>query len=202
MENKVVNKSLKELQEEFIRAKRQKQSDYESLRATVVTSLSEKATQLNREMIEFHTLAFKELRALFELLKEYSERHAQGVGNFTAQEGDYRIKYSRQGVGTFDERATIAESFIKEFVSNRFKEDKDTHDLIISLLEKKNNDFDINLVQKLYKMEDRFQDENWRKGIQLLKESYNYNLTKDYILFQYKTPAGSWETLNLNFSYI
>ncbi|QYS89087.1 DUF3164 family protein [Flavobacterium davisii] len=202
MENKVENKSLKELQEDFLRAKRQKQTDYESLRATVVTSLSEKATKLNKEMVEFHILAFKELGTLFELLKEYSERHAQGVGNFTAQEGNYRIKYSRQGQASFDERAAIAEEFIKEFVSNRFKEDTDTHDLIISLLEKKNNDFDINLVQKLYKMEDRFDDKNWRKGIALLKESYNYSLKRDYILFQYRDPSGSWKTLNLNFSNI
>ena len=71
----------------------------------------------------------------------------------------------------------------------------------MSLLERKKGDLDIQLVQKLYSMEDRFDDENWREGIRLLKESYSYNHSKDYLSFFKKGNNNEWEGINLNFSY-
>jgi transposase InsO family protein len=67
---------------------------------------------------------------------------------------------------------------------------------------RKKGELDINLVQKLYAMEDRFQDENWKRGIELLKESYSFSHSKDYIGFEVKNDKGEWLPINLQFSNI
>jgi len=84
----------------------------------------------------------------------------------------------------------------------KFENDVDTKDLVMSLLERKKGELDINLVQKLYAMEDRFQDENWKRGIELLKESYSFSHSKDYIGFEVKNDKGEWLPINLQFSNI
>ncbi|SIT25475.1 Protein of unknown function [Chryseobacterium ureilyticum] len=71
----------------------------------------------------------------------------------------------------------------------------------MSLLERKKGSLDILLVQKLYSMEDRFEDQNWKEGIRLLKESYSYNLSKDYVSFYKRDENNVWELINLNFSF-
>ena len=50
-------------------------------------------------------------------------------------------------------------------------------------------------------MEDRFQDLNWKRGIELLKESYSRSHSKDYIGFEQKSE-GEWLLINLQFSNI
>ena len=70
----------------------------------------------------------------------------------------------------------------------------------MSLLERKKGELDIQLVQKLYAMENRFQDENWKRGIELLKESFQSSHSKDYINFEQRNASGEWQNINLQFS--
>ena len=140
------------------------------------------------------------MQTMYQLLQEYSSRHADGKGNFRIEVDNLRISYKRQGKPTFDEKADQAEKHIIDFVNTKFANDPDTKDLIMSLLERKKGDLDINLIQKLYAMEDRFTDESWKKGIELLKESYHYSHSKDYIGFEERDAKGEWQTINLQFS--
>lgn len=178
-----------------------KREQYESLKQTVIEELAPKAEEISNLLTAFKKKAFEDLGSLYELLKDYSKRHNDGKGNFMIQDDKYRIQFKRQGKGTFDERSHQAEKHIVDFLSSKYQGDKDTKDLIMSLLERKNGHLDIQLVQKLYSMEDRFDDENWCEGIRLLKESYSFNLSKDYVSFAKKTAGNEWEMINLNFSY-
>lgn len=173
---------------------------YELLKRQTIFNLCTKAEELSELIKGFKEDAFSDMQTVYELLKEYSSRHADGKGNFKIEYQNYRVLYKRQGKGIFDERSQQAEKHIIDFVNSKFEKDEDTRDLIMSLLERKKGELDINLVQKLYAMENRFQDESWKLGIELLKESYSYSHSKDYIAFEQRDSRGQWNGINLQFS--
>lgn len=177
-----------------------KRKVYEELRNGTIEELSPLAEELSLAIERFKSKAFTQMTALYELLQDYSSRHADGKGNYKVESKDFRIIFKRQVKGTFDERSHQAEKHIIDFVNSKFENDADTKDLIMSLLERKKGDLDIQLVQKLYKMEERFNDENWREGIRLLKESYTCDQSKDYINFYKRDRNNKWQLINLNFS--
>jgi len=183
-------------------AKERKRSDYEYLKNETILSLVNKSKHLSNEMKAFKEEAFDDMQTLYSMLQEYSSRHADGKGNFRVEHNNFRISYKRQGKASFDERSHQAEKHIIDFVNSKFENDVDTKDLVMSLLERKKGELDINLVQKLYAMENRFQDENWKRGIELLKESYSYSHSKDYIGFEERNEKGEWQNINLQFSNI
>lgn len=195
-------KSVIAHKEQEARINREKKREaYESLKDETIVELTPLAEELSLSLERFKSKAFTQLATLYELLQDYSNRHKDGKGNFQIENKDFKILFKRQGKGTFDERSHQAEKHIIDFVNSKFEDDHDTRDLIMSLLERKKGDLDIQLVQKLYSMEDRFDDENWREGIRLLKESYSYNHSKDYVSFFKKGRNNEWEGINLNFSY-
>lgn len=175
---------------------------YERMKGDAVYGLTNIAKDIHQQMKDFKKDAFETMQTLYSCLQEYSERHAESKGNFRLEVGDFRVNYRRQGKATFDERADQAEKHIIDFVNSKFANDEDTKDLIMSLLERKKGDLDVNLIQKLYAMEDRFNDPNWKKGIELLKESYQYSHSKDYITFEERDANNEWKTINLQFSNI
>jgi hypothetical protein len=179
-----------------------KRQTYEKLKTETIDELFSIASELNGLLVKFKEKAFKDMGALYTLLQEYSNRHKDGKGNFEVENDFYKILFKKQGKGKFDERSVQAEKHIIDFLSTKYEGDLDTKDLIMSLLERKKGDLDIQLVQKLYSMEDRFDDVNWKEGIKLLKESYTYSHSKDYISFYQKDSTGKWENVNLNFSYV
>jgi len=175
---------------------------YESLKKETIEDLAPVAEELSRSILRFRDKAFTQLGSLYELLQDYSKRHQDGKGNFKIENEEFKIIFKRQGKGTFDERSEQAEKHIIDFLNTKYDGDIDTKDLILSLMERKKGDLDINMIQKLYSMEDRFDDENWREGIRLLKESYSFKHSKDYISFFKKGRNNQWEGINLNFSSI
>lgn len=183
-------------------AKDRQRLAYEDLKANTVCGLAADALLLHERLADYKKRAFEQLGTLYQLLLEYSDRAKDGKGNFRIEHGDYRIDFKRQGKPSFDERADQAEKHIIEFVEAKFKGDQDTRDLIMSLLERKNGDLDVALIQKLYAMEDRFDDSNWKRGIALLKESYRYSHSKDYVRIYYRDENSEWQPINLNFSNV
>ena len=192
----------KRRQTEKNRKKLEAEKSYNSLKEDTLTDLCNQALHLNNHLKIFKEKTFNDLNTIYELLQEYSDRHKDGKGNFKIDNQTFRISYKKQGKPSFDERSVQAEKHIIDFLTTRYSGDKDTKDLIMSLLERKKDELDINLIQKLYQMEDRFDNEHWKKGISLLKESYSYSHSKDYIRFEKKDEKGSWETINLQFSNI
>ena len=181
--------------------KEEKRHAYEQLREETINELGPIAEKISKEIQEFKEKSFVQLGSLYELLQDYSNRHRDGKGNFEIKNEHYKILFKKQGKGSFDERSHQAEKHIIDFVNSKFENDQDTRDFIMSLLERKKGNLDIELIQKLYSMENRFDNENWREGIRLLKESYQYNHTKDYISFFKKGENNEWIGINLNFSY-
>lgn len=193
---------LKEARENERIEKLSHRKAYEDLKDETVLRLVARAHRINLMMTDFKKDAFDDMQTVYAILQEYSSRHADGKGNFRLEYEDMRVTYKRQGKATFDERSHQAEKHIIDFVNSKFANDMDTRDLIMSLLERKKGELDIHLVQKLYAMENRFNDSNWTRGIELLKESYQYSHSKDYVNFEKRDENGQWRTINLQFSSI
>ena len=197
--------------EELLNQKRAKEAEekeaerkqYEYLKDQTVTSLTIEASALMNSLKNFKARAFQEAGALYELLCQYSKRHADGKGNFSVEsaDGSMRMTVNQKDLNRFDERSIQAEKHIKEFITKRFSGDDDTTDLILSILERKRGTLDIRLIQKLYAMENRFTDPSWIEGIKLLKESWNPTETKGYITFEVRIE-NEWKAINLNFASI
>jgi hypothetical protein len=198
-----LEKMLNDRRAQEAEGKNKKRKDYEALKDSTINSLAYYAVNLEEVIKTFKVKAFDELSSLYELLQEYSKRHQDGKGNFSLENADqtFKIEFARQECGYFDERANQAEKHIIDFVNSFFAKQPETKQLITNLLERKKGALDIKLVQKLYSMEDTYQDANWKQGIQLLKESWTPAETKDYIRF-WRKVNGQWFSINLNFSSI
>jgi len=158
---------------------------YETLKEDTILKLTAQANTLSEMLKDFKNKAFEEANTLYGLLQNYSKRHADGKGSFTVKSADGSIVMSlkRQELGTFDERSVQAEKHIKDFIMNKFNGDQDAKDMIMGILERKKGYLDIKQIQRLYAMENRFDDPNWKEGIKLLKESWTPSQSKDYLSF-------------------
>ena len=187
--------------EEVNKAKVARQN-YEDLKAATVMELIPQAKALSEQLKAFKTKSFADMGALYDLLCTYSKRHADGKGSFSIELAEgLRITYKKQDVGFFDERSAQAERHIIDFVNSYYGHQDKTRKLVTSLLERKKGKLDIKLVQKLYAMENDFDDKNWVEGIKLLKESWTASESKSYITFEVKVK-DTWESINLNFASI
>lgn len=175
---------------------------YEQMKTDAIIGLITVAKDINERLTEFKQHSFETMDTLYDLLKEYSGRRAGGKGNFSVEFENFKVDYSRQGRGSYDERATEAEKYIFDFIEGRYSGDEGTKEFILSLLERKKGELDPDNIQKLYKYEDKFADPNFSKACELFRESYQYNHSKDYIRFYEKDKHGKWQNILLQFSAV
>lgn len=120
-----IRRELKEALELEKNQKAQQKEAYESLRNETIQTLCTQALEINFTLALFKENAFKSLGTVWQMLQEYSSRHSDSKGNFTIENGNFRITYRRQGRPTFDERSHQAEKHIIDFVNSKFEEDND-----------------------------------------------------------------------------
>lgn len=193
---------LKQMQTLENQERQQKQQAYEELKADAIISLICIAQNLNEQLVSFKQHAFETMGSLHEILKEYSGRHADSKGNFKVEFQNFKIHYSRQERGSYDERATEAEGYIFDFIKNRYADDEATKEFILSLLERKKGDLDPSNIQKLYTYEQKFNDENFSRACALFRESFKWDYSKDYVRFYQRDEKGEWKQIILQFSAV
>ena len=193
---------IKQAQELEQKERTEKREAYEAVKADAVITLVNISKDINEQLTNFKAHAFETMETLGALLKEYSGRYAEGKGNFKVEYGDYKIEYNKQGKGSYDERSSEAEKYIFDFIESRYQGDEATKEFILSLLERKKGELDPDNIQKLYKYESTFADENFSRACELFRESYQYNHSKDYIRFYERNERGQWKNILLQFSAI
>jgi hypothetical protein len=193
---------IKQAQELEQKERTEKREAYEAVKGDAVITLVNISKDINEQLTNFKAHAFETMETLGDLLKEYSGRYAEGKGNFKVEYGDYKIEYNKQGKGTYDERSSEAEKYIFDFIESRYQGDEATKEFILSLLERKKGELDPDNIQKLYKYESTFADENFTRACELFRESYQYNHSKDYIRFYERNERGQWKNIVLQFSAI
>ncbi len=196
---------LKEKKKEENALQEAKRKRYEDDRNALISDLGGFAETLVLQMLDLKRASFIQLSAFREQMLEYGSlrRGERNKGSFEIKNEDYKIIFTSQINKRFDERAELAETKLRAFLESFIrKKDKAVYSLVKSLLEKnKAGDYDIDLINRLYKMENDFEDQNWKDAIRLFKESYNPYGTAQYVrFFKKNTTNNAWEAIVLDFA--
>ena len=181
---------------------RESRAAYEEEKNEAIQGIAIEAEELLDALQEFKNFVFDKLNYLISRINEGNPDKAQNSHTFKTADGKFKVEFARQLVNDYDERSGVAVKLISEFVSEKYAQDAETQELVLSLLERRNGNLDPKLVQKLYAMEDRFDDDKWKRGLQLLRESYKVADTKEYVRFFRKTNANAWEGIKLDFAVL
>jgi hypothetical protein len=180
---------------------------YEKNRDTVVTNIFTTANVLFKELGEFKQYCHIEMDNQAKKLAEYGKIRGNSKGGFTVSNSDdtMRITRRRDTEPSWDERATKAVELIKDFLGDTIKKkDVDLYEILMGFLEKnQKGELEYSSVMDLYKYESKYDDERWKEGLRLIKQSFSNHLKGFGYEFKYKDiETGKWQNIILNFSSI
>jgi hypothetical protein len=193
----------RELEEQ--QARQRSREDYQAKENNLVESIAAKALALNAKMKEEKKEWEDRLVEFTEYLRTYSHREGDWKGNMGLVNKDQtmKVEYCLAQIGDYDGRANEGAQLILDFIATELAEKPQALKMVKSLLEPKSGKFDRDNILKLIAMEDDYLNEGWRRGLQLLKESYKQTGVKSYIrVYQRPTASGKWEPVPLNLSAV
>ncbi len=195
----------KEKQERKEREKARKA--YEKERDEMIVYLMTKAKDINRILTDFKTEVFMRIKSFEEKARKYGDIRSTSKGGFGLRTSDNElmVRYERNIVNEFDERADMALELIKEFLEDKVKKRDQKSYMIISKLLTRNKAGDLNVsrVIQLLDLRNEFDDERWNKAMRLLEESYrNRPISYGVSFYRKNETTGKDEQLPLNFSAI
>lgn len=198
-------KKLVAAREKKEKAQREKaKKAYESKKNNTVDELIEEAEQLSLALGRFKSKVHVVMEQQSKELAEYGSIRSNSKGGFTLPHGDGRkaITRRRDLDPVWDERADKAVLLIKDFLSDTVKKrDADLHDILMGFLERNaKGDLEYAKVMELLHHEDKFKDERWVEGLQLIKESYSLSFKAFGYDFKQRDEHGKWRRVELNFS--
>lgn len=199
--------ALEQKEAEERKEREAKRKVYEDRREQIINSLGVEALAIHNEMATFKAKAFEILLAFRTELLEYGElrRGENNKGSFSIKNERYKIEVSSQITKSFDERSELAEEKLQLFLKTLVKKrDKAAYELVNAAVQRneKTGSFDPDVVNRLYKIEDKFDDSNWKEALRLFKESYSPSGTAMYVRFSMKTSAGSWKSIVLDWASV
>lgn len=202
-----LEKALAEKKQAEKAAAEEQRKQYEGEKENIINSLGKKAEGISSQLNEFKVICFTDIEGFRQKMLAYGDikNGKNNKGNFEIKNDNYKIIYSSQPKQEFDERSELAEEKLKKFLSSFVrKRDKQLYELIMSMLERnsKTGALDISNINRLYKMEDKFDDQDWRDALRLFKESYNITGTNIYVRVYKHNDRNGWDLINLNFSSI
>lgn len=173
-------------------------------RATV--AMVNKAQKIQRVLSGFKAYVAEEMERQAQRTAEYGKirSHSKGGFSITDNSGNYRVIRRRDTDPVFDERALKGTELIKDFLGDTIKKrDLKLYEILISFLERnEKGDLEYSKVLGLLRHEDKFDDERWKEGLRLIKESYTIHLKGFGYEFKFRDPDGKWQSILLSFSSI
>lgn len=198
--------ALAKQKEEQEQQERQRSREaYEAKQYDLVETIAEEAQALHDKIAEMKARWQSKMEEFTEFLRSYSHRDEEWKGNMKLvnETQTMRVDYSHQQIGDFDGRANEGAQLVLNFIGSELSEKPQVLKMVKSLLEPKSGKFDRDNILKLLAMEDDYTDERWRRGLQLLKESYTPTGTKAYIrVYQREDNKAMWEPINLNIANV
>ncbi len=188
------------------KAKAEKErKDYELSRDTDAISLFQHGDYLAAQLRLFKEQSHEILQKHQEKLNEYGSIRSNSKGGFSMVTSDKKIKIRRRRdtMPSWDERSTKAleliHAFLNDFVKKR---DQKMFEILMGFLVKnKKGDLEYSSVMNLLQHEDKFEDNRWKEGLRLIKESYSSYLKGYQYDFEFLNEiTGKYEKIELNFS--
>jgi hypothetical protein len=183
MQKQVSELSAEEL-EQLLAAKKKeakekellKRQEYEVQRNIIVQELIANAVVLNEKLSTFKKYALKRLETFKDYANDYGKIRSNSQGGFSlrSMNGDLMVSYDRNTKPVYDERASQAETLLKEFLEDTVKKaDKKTYRTLSALMERnKKGDYNPTSIASLVKIEDNYDDPRWLRALKLFKESF------------------------------
>lgn len=179
---------------------------YEGLRAEFMHRVEEFLVNVTADVKGFKQWLEKESEGFISVMRDYGQLKNADQRNYTITDVDFRLQVASNSVKGFDERADMAAerlvAYLKNYMQKSEKGQEDPmYQLAMTLLERnQRGDLDYKSISKLYELEDRFGDQEYKDIMTLFKESNVVQKTAvNYYFFRRHKETGVWMRIEPSF---
>lgn len=197
---------LAQLNADANESRQAKRDAYEGLRAEFMHRVEEFLVNVTADVKGFKQWLEKESEGFISVMRDYGQLKNADQRNYTITDGDFRLQVASNSVKGFDERANMAAerlvAYLKNYMQKSEKGQEDPmYQLAMTLLERnQRGDLDYKSISKLYELEDRFGDQEYKDIMTLFKESNVVQKTAvNYYFFRRHKETGVWMRIEPSF---
>lgn len=197
---------LAQLNADANESRQAKRDAYEGLRAEFMHRVEEFLVNVTADVKGFKQWLEKESEGFISVMRDYGQLKNADQRNYTITDGDFRLQVASNSVKGFDERADMAAerlvAYLKNYMQKSEKGQEDPmYQLAMTLLERnQRGDLDYKSISKLYELEDRFGDQEYKDIMTLFKESNVVQKTAvNYYFFRRHKKTGAWMRIEPSF---
>ena len=197
---------LAQLNADANESRQAKRDAYEGLRAEFMHRVEEFLVNVTADVKGFKQWLEKESEGFISVMRDYGQLKNADQRNYTITDGDFRLQVASNSVKGFDERADMAAerlvAYLKNYMQKSEKGQEDPmYQLAMTLLERnQRGDLDYKSISKLYELEDRFGDQEYKDIMTLFKESNVVQKTAvNYYFFRRHKETGVWIRIEPSF---
>lgn len=197
---------LAQLNADANESRQAKRDAYEGLRAEFMHRVEEFLVNVTADVKGFKQWLEKESEGFISVMRDYGQLKNADQRNYTITDGDFRLQVASNSVKGFDERADMAAerlvAYLKDYMKKSEKGQEDPmYQLAMTLLERnQRGDLDYKSISKLYELEDKFGDQEYKDIMMLFKESNMVQKTAvNYYFFRRHKETGVWMRIEPSF---
>ena len=197
---------LAQLNADANESRQAKRDAYEGLRAEFMHRVEEFLVNVTADVKSFKQWLEKESEGFISVMRDYGQLKNADQRNYTITDGDFRLQVASNSVKGFDERADMAAerlvAYLKNYMQKSEKGQEDPmYQLAMTLLERnQRGDLDYKSISKLYELEDKFGDQEYKDIMMLFKESNVVQKTAvNYYFFRRHKETGVWMRIEPSF---
>lgn len=197
---------LAQLNADANESRQAKRDAYEGLRAEFMHRVEEFLVNVTADVKGFKQWLEKESEGFISVMRDYGQLKNADQRNYTITDGDFRLQVASNSVKGFDERADMAAerlvAYLKNYMQKSEKgQENPMYQLAMTLLERnQRGDLDYKSISKLYELEDRFGDQEYKDIMTLFKESNVVQKTAvNYYFFRRHKETGVWMRIEPSF---
>lgn len=197
---------LAQLNADANESRQAKRDAYEGLRAEFMHRVEEFLVNVTADVKGFRQWLEKESEGFISVMRDYGQLKNADQRNYTITDGDFRLQVASNSVKGFDERADMAAerlvAYLKNYMQKSEKGQEDPmYQLAMTLLERnQRGDLDYKSISKLYELEDKFGDQEYKDIMTLFKESNVVQKTAvNYYFFRRHKETGVWMRIEPSF---
>lgn len=197
---------LAQLNADANESRQAKRDAYEGLRAEFMHRVEEFLVNVTADVKGFKQWLEKESEGFISVMRDYGQLKNADQRNYTITDGDFRLQVASNSVKGFDERADMAAerlvAYLKNYMQKSEKGQEDPmYQLAMTLLERnQRGDLDYKSISKLYELEDKFGDQEYKDIMMLFKESNVVQKTAvNYYFFHRHKETGVWMRIEPSF---
>ena len=197
---------LAQLNADANESRQAKRDAYEGLRAEFMHRVEEFLVNVTADVKGFKQWLEKESEGFISVMRDYGQLKNADQRNYTITDGDFRLQVASNSVKGFDERADMAAerlvAYLKNYMQKSEKGQEDPmYQLAMTLLERnQRGDLDYKSISKLYELEDKFGDQEYKDIMMLFKESNVVQKTAvNYYFFRRHKDTGVWMRIEPSF---